>query len=250
MTLYEAYLKFIQDRKANLIQDSSITTYKANIKSFLAYIGSDTSLSELSLDKISSYMASLNGSVKRNTAISYIRDMKILLVFADGLERLTFNPRAIKKPKSEKRDMIIYSAEQWECIKADCKTYIDWITLRNIAILTCIYDSGIRKMEVCSIRLSSFQKVGDKLFCTVYGKGLKERQVFFGNETIKAFEAYKSACPFDIIDYFFLTKTGAPVSGNTVSQFTYDIERKLPFRFSCHLLRHTYATIFDYIRLI
>ena len=235
--------EFLKDRAVKGCLASSNKNYKATLSLFVNAVGPFLPVSDLTYEMVSCYILTLlNGSVRRNTARSYIRNIKIFLSFIDCFERLSFNPKRIKKPKEEIKDIIIYTSEQWEEIKKACKTYIAWITLRNIAILTCIYDSGIRKKEVCSIRLSNFQTDGGRVYCKVSGKGLKEREVFLGKASLEAIRRYIEACPFDITDYLFLTKTGKPISGNTVSQFTYDIEKKLSFRFSAHMLRHNYAT--------
>ena len=243
MTLNYYLNEFLKDRTLNGCLPSSVKNYRATLSLFVNAVGSSLHVSDLTYGMVSDYILTLlNGSIKRNTARSYIRNIKIYLSFIDGFERLSFNPKRIKKPREEIKDIIIYTSYQWEDIKKSCKTYIYWITLRNVAILTCIFDSGIRKKEVCSIRLPNFHSDGSRVYCMVSGKGLKEREVFFGKASLEAIEKYKEACPFVISDYLFLTKAGTPVTGNTVSQFTYDIEKKLPFRFSAHMLRHNYAT--------
>jgi site-specific recombinase XerD len=75
----------------------------------------------------------------------------------------------------------------------------------------------------------------------VHGKGNKERLVPLGNISKRYIFEYMKVCPFDSL-YLFVSRRGDIVSPNSLKQMVSKIGKKLPFEFSCHKLRHNFAT--------
>lgn len=246
MTLSVALDNFILDKMAIGCAASSLRNYRVTLNLFIKAVGPSIEVSSLSYESVQGYILQLlDGHIKRNTVVSYIRNIKIFLTWIDGYERLSFNPSRIKKPRGEKKDPPIYNPKQWQLILATCETYIKWITLRNRAMVTIMFDSGIRRQEVCILRYSDIYKGSDgRFYATVHGKGLKDRPILLGNHSMDALQLYLDALPeqFKGSDFVFLTKTGSPVSVSTVSDFCTDMQKKLGFSFSPHILRHNFAT--------
>ena len=246
MTIHEAIKNFIADKAAEGLSLGALKNYECTLTLFGASVGLNKPCEALSWEDVRLYIQSLyDGHIRRETARSYSRNIKIFIKWLDGFCRLPFSYTRIKLPRSSKKNVTIYSKKQIELIFTACRSYIPFITMRNKAIVALLLDTGIRRSEVCGIRLSDI-KLNDSghYLITVHGKGHKDRTVPLNTFAHNAVLAYKAVCPYDITDYLFLTKTGTPISPNTVSQAFTDIQAKLPFEFCAHKLRHNFATNF------
>ena len=81
-----------------------------------------------------------------------------------------------------------------------------WIAVRNAALLTLLYGTGLRISEALSLKRGD-TPLGETL--TIIGKGSKERAVPVLAAVREALEQYARACPFDAIHID--PKTGLPV---------------------------------------
>ncbi|MEG0813727.1 MAG: tyrosine-type recombinase/integrase, partial [Clostridium sp.] len=161
---------------------------------------------------------------------------------------LSFDPIKIKVPKSPKKNVHIYSDSEVRYIFSLVRTSIPWMTARNKAILALMLDSGLRQCEVCGLR--SVDVDIERYIMKVTGKGSKDRMVPLGRMSLQLMNDYLNMCPFKDSDYVFVDRHGSFLSGNAVRLFVYHLERKLPFKFSSHKLRHNFATNYciDHVR--
>lgn len=115
------------------------------------------------------------------------------------------------------------------------------------AILELAYASGLRRAELCSLRLEQLHLEAG--FINVIGKGNKERVVPVGRKAVTALDTYltrgrpslvKSRSPANV----FLTKTGTRFASSTMWQ---RIKRRVrrsgvARNITPHMLRHSFAT--------
>jgi site-specific recombinase XerD len=100
----------------------------------------------------------------------------------------------VKLPKIEKPLIRIIEFEEFEVLLAACappqvKDFdADRNTARNQAILWLLWDTGIRLREICSLRLSDFDRRQGTII--VFGKGRKERRVALGRNALRALLYY------------------------------------------------------------
>ncbi len=127
----------------------------------------------------------------------------------------------------------------------------NWVNLRNKAILTLIYATGMRIAEALSLKKRDFVKSSS--FIKVLGKGEKERTIPLLLKAKEAIESYIKACPISLLPDYPLfveakrdAKTNKPisVSARKVQKIMQE-QRKikgLPNFATPHSLRHSFAT--------
>ena len=141
----------------------------------------------------------------------------------------------------------IFSAPEVEQIMQLCDVH-DAIGLRDRAILEVFYSTGIRRLE--AIRLKLYDLALDRGLMLIHGKGEKDRYVPIGERASLWLDKYnREARPQLAIEpddmTVFLTAQGEPFSRDHMSATVKDrIDRaKLGKTGSCHLFRHTMATL-------
>ncbi len=118
-------------------------------------------------------------------------------------------------------------------------------SLLQRAVVTMLYETGLRRSELCSLNNSDIDL--QQLQLRVTGKGNKTRVVPFGQELADAIAAYqqeRDRLQQSDGDALFLGMRGRRISGRVVYQMTHDAlttVTSLPRR-SPHVLRHSYAT--------
>lgn len=240
MTLQECFNEFIIDKQAQGLSPKSIESYGNALHVFLKYMGNDVEIQNIGLKHVKQYAIDLRSrDISSATLSTYIRNTKIFLRWIYEEYELLFDPARIKIPKSPKKKVHIYSDEEIRQIFASIRTSVPWLTERNNAMVALMLDSGIRQCEVRGLLRSDIDS--GRGIMKVCGKGAKERYVPVGKFALKFLDNYLAQCPFQS-QYVFLGNDGKPISANAIKQFTYKLQRQLPFEFSSHRLRHNFAT--------
>ncbi|MBM3965746.1 MAG: hypothetical protein FJ308_11875 [Planctomycetes bacterium] len=125
----------------------------------------------------------------------------------------------------------------------------DPLGLRDRAILETLYSTGIRRLEVIGLKIFDIDSDRGTIMIR-QGKGKKDRMVPIGNRALKWIERYTSEVrPRLIIDpndaTLFLTHLGEAFTTNRLTQMVreYVDSADIGKRGSCHLFRHTMATL-------
>ena len=141
----------------------------------------------------------------------------------------------------------IFSAAEVERIMVLCQIE-EPIGLRDRAILEVLYSTGIRRLETIQLKLYDLSL--DRGLILVHGKGKKDRYVPIGERAIAWLEKYvREARPQLAIEpddmTVFLTAQGEPFSRDHLTAVVKDRvdAAKLGKTGSCHLFRHTMATL-------
>ena len=142
----------------------------------------------------------------------------------------------------------IFSAAEVERIMQLCEIE-EPIGLRDRAILEVLYSTGLRRMEMIALKLYDLSL--DRVLLLVrQGKGQKDRYVPIGERAIAWLEKYiREGRPQLAIEpddmTVFLTAQGEPFSRNHLSYAVRERidAAKLGKTGSCHLFRHTMATL-------
>lgn len=119
----------------------------------------------------------------------------------------------------------------------------EWIHIRNKALLTLIYASGMRISEALSITKTHLE---NKEFIKITGKGNKERLIPWIEEARLLIHQYLNHLPFSIEENtpIFLGKRGAPLQRAVFNRELIRLRRLigLPEYLSSHSFRHSFAT--------
>ena len=122
----------------------------------------------------------------------------------------------------------------------------NYIGIRNSLILEMLYSTGIRVSEIINIKLIDIST--SERTIRIYGKGSKERIVFFGSKCLELIKLYlnKTYNKLNVnnLAYLFLSKTGKKISDREVRKIVSDaaIISGIEMNVSPHVLRHTFAT--------
>ena len=240
MTVQEAFDGFILSRRLKDLSEKSIEDYTSFIGPLVREIGPDTDFKDVTREMINKYIITvLKRSLARSSKATYIRHAKIYLCWCEQQCGININASSIDVPKTPKKVAKIYSEDEivllFDSIKAENK----WLTVRNKCMVALMYDSGIRRGEVCSLKRADISFT--ECLLKVHGKGDKERVVPLGNLSRRFIEEYLRLCPYHS-ENLFVGRRGRLVSENTVKQMIAKLGRLLPFKISCHLFRHNFAT--------
>jgi integrase/recombinase XerD len=125
----------------------------------------------------------------------------------------------------------------------------DPLGLRDRAILETLYSTGIRRLEVIGLKIFDIDHDRGTIMIR-QGKGKKDRMVPIGNRALKWIERYTGEVrPRLVIDpndtTLFLTHLGEAFTTNRLTQMVreYVDSADIGKRGSCHLFRHTMATL-------
>jgi len=127
--------------------------------------------------------------------------------------------------------------------REDKNTYFYW---RDYLMIALFYVTGIRREELCKIKLSDFDRSRGLL--TVLGKGNKERLVPVGEKTLEDLNRY-----LEVRDDFmrrknssaqqlFLNREGNILTVRSINRLVNKFSRKEGIHFTPHTLRHSFAT--------
>lgn len=162
-------------------------------------------------------------------------------------EYIINNPtQNIKPVKEEKKIIEVFTDEEVNRL-INYYDYSDYLRARNRAILNMMFDTGIRTSELIGIKNDDIQV--DRI--KIQGKGNKERfvalslelkKVLRRHDRIKDNYFYKK----DIPDNYFLSRTGKPLTPETIERIWKSAGKECKVRESVrctgHTARHYFAT--------
>lgn len=240
MTVKETFDKFIYAKRLQGLSDKSIKDYKQIVGFVVRFLGEDTDIQDINRDKIDTYLEyQLDRNLSRSTFATYVRNAKIYLMWLECKYNLNFGASEIIIPKSPKTTPYIYSDNDIALIFETIMSSVDWVTVRNKSMVALMLDSGIRQEEVCNLKLSDIDFHANII--KVHGKGNKERLVPLGQLAKRFIQDYLNKCPYKS-KHVFISLYGENITTNALKIMARKISDSLPFEFSCHKLRHNFAT--------
>ncbi|TWT55521.1 site-specific tyrosine recombinase XerC [Allorhodopirellula solitaria] len=163
---------------------------------------------------------------------------------------ILYNPASeLELPRLERRlPKHVLTIRESETVLA-VPNVTDPLGLRDRAILETLYSTGIRRMEVVNLKLYDMD-VDRGTLMVRQGKGKKDRMVPIGKRAIDWINKYITEVrPRLIVDpndvTLFLTHLGEAFTTNRLTQLVreYIDAADIGKRGSCHLFRHTMATL-------
>ena len=260
--LARSYLHDYMPAVRNL-SDKSVETYKQSLKTYLAFLAEEKSLSDGSVtfdaftrENIKEYVTWLKDknyapktiNLKLTAIRSFLKycseeDFELRGVYTDVC--------TIKKLKEDKKPIEYLQPKATAAILAayDTKTAKH---RRNRMMLILLYDSGARVQELADLNVSSLHTEAPNPFITLIGKGRKSRNVPLMAKTVKHLEIYlKEFHPKgEDAPLFYSLLDGMPhrLSTDSVSlvlKTAAEMARKncsdVPENIHCHLIRKTKA---------
>ncbi|MGH6613395.1 site-specific tyrosine recombinase XerC [Sphingomonas sp.] len=184
------------------------------------------------------------------TQIAFTTPIKAFFKYLAKANHILYNPASeIELPRQERRlPRHILNAKEVETILAipDLKTVIG---IRDRAILETFYSTGIRRLELIHLKLYDIDTERGTIMIR-QGKGKKDRMLPIGVRALAWIVKYRDdvrpelACGADDAT-LFLTTLGEAFAPNRMTQMVreYIDAADTGKRGSCHLFRHTMATL-------
>lgn len=128
----------------------------------------------------------------------------------------------------------------------------EWLNLRNKALISLLYATGLRIDEALSLRFHDFS-LGEgnvnntnRDSITIIGKGNKERVIPILPQIKEVLNEYQASLPFKVKPKspLFLNRQGGPLTARSAQRLCQTLRHQLHLteHFTPHALRHSFAT--------
>ncbi len=235
--------------------------FLTNLHKYLDETGDNAKIDIRSIDRtvIQAFLGHLYSRKLAKTSIA--RKLSALKSFCNFLWKKAYIPqspaRGIPLPKLPQHLPAVFEEDEMERL-LDGVVGIDFLTLRDAAILELLYATGIRVEELAQLRLAQINFSDRRI--KIHGKGNKERMVVFGEPADKALERYVARREEFLAaesekassarkrrqsdDALFLNARGTCLTSRSVRRIVkkYLAEADLDLSFSPRAFRHSFAS--------
>lgn len=265
--LQEACEQFFLDRET-YCRDRTVDNYKNTLRYFREFIeerkglpAAEIDVCSISSDDLKVYSIYLKNKSKNdnhtlvrsdpNVKISdrtrkdYLKDAKAFFNFLVSDGTLEENPAdKLKLPKVSAQPIEVLTNDEVSILD-DCYRLTTKFGCRNLAIIHCLLDEGMRSGEVQRLKISDLH-FDEEYIVIRNSKGGKGRILPMARVVKKYLTRYiNEKRPEVTHDFVFCTDTGAPLSQDSIKCLFDRLKKKSGItRIYPHLLRHTFATSF------
>lgn len=256
MLLTEAYDSFLVSKDV-YCSNHTVFNYSNTLRYFCDFIksskGDDCDICDITLSDLNNYSIYLKTKTKNSsgdvissrTRKDYLKDVKCLFNYLSENEFLIDNPAdKLRLPRVYTQPVEPLTNDEVAIIDA-CYNSKTMLGCRNLALIHCLLDMGMRSGEVQRLKLQDIH-FDEKYIIIKNSKGGKGRIVPLPRITHKYLSRYLDLFrPVASHDYVFCTNIGYPITSNSVKclfdrlKNSSGISRVYP-----HLLRHTFGTSF------
>ena len=238
------YLTEIEVRKFTL---KTIKSYRNNLNLFLRFCEEEAGISEveeLTLSVVRQFSLYMSGKGRKGSYINgLLKVAKAFIQYCYDEGYGGFNTRKnFKWCKQDKVVIMAFKPSDVRCMLQSCKGY-DFLQVRDAAILTALFETGIRCWELCCIQKKDIHED----FIIINGKNHKQRVVPITPVLRKAMMKYDN-CAADyftlknIDDYYFLSFHGRQLTNSAVEHIIKRHGEGISgIRVSPHTCRHFFS---------
>lgn len=167
---------FLNAKKIEGCSERTLAYYKTTVEKLLD--GVDDPIRKVTTDDIRDYLANYQGlnDCSKTTIDNIRRNISSFFTWLEEEDYIIKSPmRRIHKIKTTKTVKEVISDEEIEKMRDKCKN------LRDLAIIDLLYSTGIRIGELVRLNIDDIDF--EERECIVFGKGDKERRVYFDAKT-------------------------------------------------------------------
>lgn len=243
--MIEEFLEYLKYERN--FSEYTILNYQKDLESFAEYLNKNNlSLHNVNYSEIRLYINELYHQKYSISTISrHISTLKSFYKYLTTEKKLKNNPMAlISCPKKEKK--LPHYLKYQDLEKLFDSTSTTSYGMRDVLILEMLYSTGIRISELVNVKIKDINFSERKIM--VFGKGSKEREVFYGSRCAELIEKYiydgRNKIIKEETDYLLIGDTGRPITDDNVRKIIKDLVKKsgLNINVTPHTLRHTFAT--------
>lgn len=245
MTLQNACDGFLIEQHIRGNTEKTVDYYTSCLGLFARFAGSNTEMSEITVDTLKGYYMHLSEEDVTTTTIqTYIRAVRAFLswCYREGITENNL-PDKFRLPKAKRKTVDVLTDD--EVLRLfNCFNLRNLVGLRNACVCSLMLDCGLRLHEVVSLSVDSLHVANG--YAIVDGKGNKQRVVPLGYHTRKLLLRYLSRRPISVNhSAVFLQRNLSPITDNTLQLLFNRLKLRAGIpRLRAHLLRHTFATNF------
>lgn len=226
----------------------TITNYKKDLLDFSSFVLRTEAVEDIvHLHKkvIKNFMVDLNSAgLSKRTINRKLSSLRSFYMFILRLGEIKVSPmETIDSLKFYAEKRIPFSVEEMEQIKTEVEDKGEMPLLEKLIIET-LYQTGIRKAELCGLLLSDVDFSQKEI--KVIGKGNKARVIPISDELLADYKLYLDIRVADPLyqQYFLVNKKGKKLGEKfvyiVVNRYFSNVTTKQ--KRSPHILRHTFAT--------
>ncbi|MDQ3690003.1 MAG: tyrosine-type recombinase/integrase [Chloroflexota bacterium] len=228
--------------------ERTISTYLNALRKldeFLAEQGMPRQLRAIRREHLEAWIADMLGRNQAGTvsiAFRSVRPFFRWLVDEDEIDRSPMDK--MKTPTPPQNPPAVLRADDIGLLLAVCKGP-DFISRRDLAILSLMLDTGIRRGELAGMTVGDLNLSQMVAFVeATTSKSRRGRAVAFGPSTAKAITRYlrHPKAPHAPQDALWRARTGLPLTGNEIYHTVRRRAEQAGIRVHPHQLRHTWAS--------
>ena len=239
----EYFLKSILDQKN--YSKKTFENYNRDLNKFFKFLNDYKikDIKKITKETVRLYfLKQKNNNISNRTLGRYYSSLNSFFLYSIEHEYIGVNPlKFIDYPKYTKKiPEYIYDSQLEKLLNEKTSENVE-IELRNKLIIHLLLDTGVRVSELVNIKVHDIDV--EERIIKVFGKGSKERFVFFTSKTkellINYFIKRKEKA---ITDNLLINYKGEKLTERSVQKIIKLVGEKIGLDIHPHLLRHTFAT--------
>lgn len=241
------FIKYLSNERK--YPTNTVSSYTNDLNTYYSYIIlKQINYLTINKEQIREYLKYLDQlKYSKSTISRHLSALRNFYTFLLNIKAITSNPyKSIRNPKKDKKLPNFLQIEELEQIFDSIETNTA-LGIRNRLIIELLYATGIRVSELTELKLKQIDLSNKEI--RIFGKGSKERIVFFGDYAKKYLNKYLNESRDELLqgnksDYLLINYQGGNLTRRGVEQIVDDIVKKaaLKHQISPHVLRHTFAT--------
>lgn len=244
--MIERFLEYIEVEKR--YSPHTLTNYTKDLSDFSAFVlKTEATEDVVHVHKkvIRNFIVELsNSGLSKRSINRKLSSLRSFYLFMLRLEEIKVSPmETIDSLKFYAEKRIPFSVEEMDTMKTEVEEK-GQMTLLEKLIIETLYQTGIRKAELCNLLLNNVDFSKKEIL--VIGKGNKARIIPIADELLSDYQTYLATRLPDSENqqYFFINKKGKKLGEKfvyvVVNRYFSNVTSKQ--KRSPHILRHTFAT--------
>ncbi len=243
----QKFINYLDNEKR--YPNTTINSYSKDLDNYYAFIMlKKINYKTITKDEIRSYLKYLDElKYSKSTVSRILSTLRHFYSYLMTINIIKINQfKLIRNPKKEKKLPNFLQSDELDKI-FDSINLDTALGIRNRLIIELLYATGLRVSEITNLKLNDIDISNQEI--KVYGKGGKERIVFFGEYAKKYLKLYLDNARNELLNgnnsnYLLINHNGGKLTSRGVELIIDKVQNEaaLKHNISPHVLRHTFAT--------